>query len=125
MTYRFSPLPECALGGAMQDEKLRLKAEQCLVQATAASDERSKALFLQMAEAWLRLASHKERIAATMRSMAGDATVPSNDGHREPTGPQIECDRTMNRGERRAVIRPQIKAEELRRRSDGQELKAG
>jgi hypothetical protein len=40
----------------------RTIAENCLRQAHAAQDERDKPLWVTMAQSWLRLAEHRERI---------------------------------------------------------------
>lgn len=58
--------------GGMEKDELRLKAERCLAHATTASDESSKISFLAMAQAWLRLALHKEQ-RRTARDLASDA----------------------------------------------------
>ena len=40
-------------------EQYRRFAQECLKMANATSDERTRALFLQMAQAWFRLAEKK------------------------------------------------------------------
>ena len=43
-------------------EDYRTIAENCMRQADAAQDERDRPLWATMAQSWLRLAEHRERI---------------------------------------------------------------
>jgi hypothetical protein len=47
-------------------------AENCLRQANAAKDERDKPLWVTMAQSWLRLAEHRERINEDFEHSDGD-----------------------------------------------------
>ena len=51
----------------------RTIAENCLRQANAAQDERDKPLWVAMAQSWLRLAEHRERITDDFADSADDA----------------------------------------------------
>ncbi len=42
-----------------KSEQYRRFAEECLKMATAATDERTRAIFMQMAQTWFRLAEEK------------------------------------------------------------------
>ena len=44
-------------------EQYRRFAEECLKMATAATDERTRAIFMQMAQTWFRLAEEKAQQA--------------------------------------------------------------
>lgn len=102
MAFGFPPERWCASGGIMRDEELRFKAEQCLLRASAASDEGTQILFLNMAEAWLRLASHKERIAAVVVTAARDAALTPHNGREQNSVPLARAHIPLRKGPRPA-----------------------
>jgi hypothetical protein len=57
----------------------RTIAEDCLRQAHAAEDERDRPLWVTMAQSWLLLAEHRERLGGEFTDAAEDDV----DGHDE------------------------------------------
>jgi hypothetical protein len=55
----------------------RSNAEDCLRRATKASDDRDRPLWATMAQSWLRLAEHADRIHAD-REPEAEATPAAN-----------------------------------------------
>jgi hypothetical protein len=68
----------------------RKHAEQCIAMARAADGDRDKALWLTLAQSWVRLAEHVARTEAEPahggEGGAGCVDVPSPDG-RDPARP--------------------------------------
>jgi putative IMPACT (imprinted ancient) family translation regulator len=50
----------------------RKSAEECLAMARAADHQKDKALWLTLAQSWVRLAEHVARAGSPMRSADGD-----------------------------------------------------
>jgi hypothetical protein len=50
----------------------RINAEDCLRMAKQASEERDRPLWATMAQSWLRLAEHAERVNLVPDDQAGD-----------------------------------------------------
>jgi hypothetical protein len=51
----------------------RINAEDCLRMAQRASEERDRPLWATMAQSWLRLAEHADRVGLVPENPAGDA----------------------------------------------------
>jgi hypothetical protein len=49
-------------------DQYRLNAEDCLYRAKAAQDERDVPLWVTLAQSWLRLAEHADRVTEDLRS---------------------------------------------------------
>jgi hypothetical protein len=64
----------------------RINAEDCLRMAKTASEERDRPLWATMAQSWLRLAEHADRVNLVPEGPAGDAEhAPAGDGEQEQT----------------------------------------
>jgi hypothetical protein len=63
-------------------DNYRTNAEDCLRMAKAAAEERDRPLWATMAQSWLRLAEHAERVVATPEQTAAEANIE---------GDQVEC----------------------------------
>jgi hypothetical protein len=50
----------------------RINAEDCLRMATQASEERDRPLWATMAQSWLRLAQHADRVNLVPEDTGGD-----------------------------------------------------
>jgi hypothetical protein len=50
----------------------RINAEDCLRMAKSASEERDRPLWATMAQSWLRLAEHADRVNLVPEDCAGD-----------------------------------------------------
>ena len=53
-------------------EKYRAHAEDCLRQASTDSNERDKPLWLTLAQSWLQLAEHADRINSGLKDIEFD-----------------------------------------------------
>ncbi len=63
--------------GTPQDH--RKCAEDCVAMARATEDQKDKALWLTLAQSWLRLAEHVARVSASQRDAAdGDDVLAVN-----------------------------------------------
>ena len=63
-------------------EKYRAHAEDCLRQASADRNERDKPLWLTLAQSWLQLAEHADRINNGLRNTAGEREDELEDADR-------------------------------------------
>jgi ribosomal protein L39E len=65
-------------------ERYRLHAENCLRMAKGAQDERDVPLWVTLAQSWLRLAEHSDRLRTELQ-YAADARAEGDDVVRTPT----------------------------------------
>jgi hypothetical protein len=63
----------CGDGSMSSASDYRINAEDCLRMAKKASDERDRPLWATMAQSWLRLAEHADRVNLVPENRAGDA----------------------------------------------------
>jgi hypothetical protein len=56
----------------------RINAEDCLRMAKQASEERDRPLWATMAQSWLRLAEHADRVNLVPEDPTGDADQQAN-----------------------------------------------
>ena len=63
----------------------RINAEDCLRMAKSASEERDRPLWATMAQSWLRLAEHADRVYLVPEDPTGDADQQEKDSAPQAT----------------------------------------